>query len=229
MNCIIHTIANLLESKLIMRGLIRSFVKLCAQTLPISEPIYEFGSFQLPGQVGFADLRPLFPGKEYIGADIRNGPGVDIILDLQKLDLLSDSVGTILILDTIEHVEFPRKAIEETYRVLKPQGVLIISSVMNFPIHEYPNDYWRFTPEGFKSLLNPYDVVFVDIIGNKNFPETILGIGFKGTISETFIQNLKKRFFYWKTSIEGESWKQIVKQFIPPKFLPILRKFRKMN
>ena len=56
-----------------MRELIKQFVKICAETLPISEPIYEFGSFQVAGQEGFADVRPIFQGKEYIGCDIRGG------------------------------------------------------------------------------------------------------------------------------------------------------------
>jgi hypothetical protein len=38
-----------------MRESIKEFVKICAETLPIIEPIYEFGSLQVPGQEGFAD------------------------------------------------------------------------------------------------------------------------------------------------------------------------------
>jgi SAM-dependent methyltransferase len=115
-----------------MRELIRQFVETCAQTLPISEPICEFSSFQVLGQEDLADLRPFFPGKKYVGADMREGPGVDIILNLHHIDLPSDSIGTVLVMDTLEHVEFPRKAIKEVHRILKPHGILIISSVMNF-------------------------------------------------------------------------------------------------
>ena len=84
-----------------MRLLIRDFVSLVAASVPILEPIYEFGSLQVPGQEGVADLRPLFPQKKYVGCDMREGAGVDKIVDLHNINLPSDSVGTVLCLDTL--------------------------------------------------------------------------------------------------------------------------------
>lgn len=182
-----------------MRKSIKEFVKICSELLPIHEPIYEFGSLQVKGQMGFADLRPLFPNKKYIGADMRKGPGVDTILNLHNIRLPSELVGTVLILDTMEHVEFPKKAVEESYRILKSEGMLIVTSVMYFPIHDYPYDYWRFTPEGFKSLLKPFTFSFVDWAGNKKFPHTIVGIGFKGgSVSNNVMNKFLSKFKNWK-------------------------------
>lgn len=179
-----------------MRKSIKEFVKICSETLPIHEPIYEFGSLQVPSQVGFADLRPLFPNKKYIGADMRKGPGVDVILNLHNIGLPPESVGTVLILDTMEHVEFPRKAIEESYRILKSEGILIVTSVMYFPIHGAPYDYWRFTPEGFKSLLKPFAFSWVDSCGHPQFPRTVVGIGFKG--GSISMDKFLSKFKDWK-------------------------------
>jgi len=162
-----------------MRQLIKDFVEICSKTLPILEPIYEFGSLQVAGQEGFADLRPFFPGKKYIGVDLRSGLGVDVIMDLHNIDLDSESVGTVLIMDTLEHVEYPHRALKEVHRILKAKGMVIISSVMKFPIHEYPNDFWRFTPEGLKSVLRLFAYSFVSFVGNKEFPHTVIGLGFK--------------------------------------------------
>jgi ubiquinone/menaquinone biosynthesis C-methylase UbiE len=83
---------------------------------------------------------------------MRDGPGVDKLLNLHDIDLPSESVGTILCFDTLEHVEYPHRALEQIYRILKPDGIAVVSSVMDFPIHDYPYDYWRFTPEAFKSI-----------------------------------------------------------------------------
>ncbi len=149
------------------------------ENLQINEPIYEFGSFQVQGQINFADLRPLFPGKKYVGCDIRKGPGVDRVLDLHKLDLPDNSVGTVLTMDTMEHVEYPRKALSEILRVLKPGGIVIMSSVMCFEIHEYPYDYWRFTPKAFESLFKEFQDNYVTYAGKRSFPHTIVGIGRK--------------------------------------------------
>jgi len=208
-----------------MRESIKCFVKICAEILPISEPIYEFGSLQVPGQEGFADLRPFFPEKKYVGADMREGPGVDIILNLHKINLPSESVGTVLILDTLEHVEFVREAIEEVHRILKPNGVLVISSVMNSPIHDHPHDYWRFTPEAFKSLLKFFNSSFVDFAGESNFPHTIIGIGVKGSISEDTKDQFVKRVKHWKEhhgKYSGYGWTRLIKLFTPPVIRHIL-------
>ncbi|GAI36365.1 unnamed protein product, partial [marine sediment metagenome] len=157
------------------------------------------------GQVGFADLRPLFPAKKYIGADMRKGPGVDIILNLHGIELPSESVGTVLILETMEHVEFPRKAIKESYRILKSEGILIVTSHMCFPIHDHPHDYWRFIPEGFKSLLKPFTFSFVDFAGDKNNPHTVIGIGFKGDIVPNDIMDkFLPKFKDWKIKWGGK-------------------------
>lgn len=179
-----------------MRQTINDFVSIAASTLPIEEPIYEFGSLQVPGQEGFADLRPLFPGREYVGADMREGTGVDKVLDLHDIDLPSESVGTVLCLDTLEHVEDPRKALEEIQRILKPQGIAVISSVMCWPIHDYPFDYWRFTPEALKSILKPFSNSFIGFAGEKRFPHTVVGIGFKGECPP--LVKFEERYKQWQ-------------------------------
>lgn len=211
-----------------MRELIKQFVKLCAENLPIVEPVYEFGSLQVPMQIGFSDLRPFFPDKKYVGVDMREGPGVDAILDLHDIDLPSESVGTVLMLDTLEHVEFVRKAIDEVYRILNPNGILIISSVMNFPIHDYPYDYWRFTPEAFKSLLEPFNSSFVGFEGEGFFPHTIIGVGFKGSVSDEAMNVFKTEFQKWKAEWKKiDDRKNVIKLFIPPICVNFYQKFKR--
>ncbi len=204
-----------------MRELIKEFLKIVSETASIKEPIVEFGSLQVQGQEGYADLRSFFRGKKYIGADIQKGRGVDQILNLHNIDLRSESVGTVLIMDTLEHVEFPRKAIDEVYRILKPNGILVVSSVMNFPIHDYPHDYWRFTPEGFKSLMKIFPCFLVDFAGNKKCPHTVIGIGFKGTIKADIIEMLSRKIKIWKEfwtkeQVKHSKWRQSIGLFIPP-------------
>jgi SAM-dependent methyltransferase len=217
-----------------MRESIKQFVRICARTLPISEPIYEFGALQVEGQEGFADLRPFFPGKKYVGADLRNGPGVDVILNLHHIDLPSESVGTVLILDTLEHVEFPRKAIENVHRILNKNGILVITSVMNFPIHDYPYDYWRFTPEGFRSLLKSFPFSFVDSLGSLDFPHTIVGLALKHSNHHNFMKQFTKHCESWKRSWEDTTqrqsrWKQILKSLIPPIVLTLYYKTQRIQ
>jgi len=200
-----------------MRKCVRDFVRIFAEAVPAAEPIYEFGSFQASNSGASVDLRPIFPGKEYVGCDMREGPGVDMILNLHDMALPAETAATVLVLETLEHVEYPHKAMEEVYRITRPDGMVLISSVMNFPIHEYPFDYWRFTPEAFRSLLRPFHSSLVGFAGEHDFPHTVFGIACKGAWAPTNdlvrqIESWKKRWFYQ----EGNPWRQIRRQFTPP-------------
>lgn len=188
-----------------MQRSVRKFVKLCSEALPILEPIYEFGSLQIEGQEKIADLRPFFPNKAYVGIDIREGQGVDEIGDIQNTHYKDESMGTILMLDTLEHVQNPMKAINEAFRMLKPKGILIISSVMNCPIHSYPQDYWRFTPECVRMLLESFESSFVDYTGDSMFPYGLVGIGIKDKYDVKI-----------ETSWKDDGWRGYVNVMIPP-------------
>jgi SAM-dependent methyltransferase len=215
-----------------MRDVVKEFVSMCAAGLPIVDPVYEFGSLQVSGQEGFADLRPFFAGKRYVGADMREGPGVDVILDVHSIDLSSESVGSVLMLDTLEHVEFPKEAVREVHRILKPDGIFIASSVMNFPIHAHPNDYWRFTPEGFRSLLKPFASVVIDCAGEEKFPHTVVGIGFKGSVPEGAVADFRQKFGRWKeywSHISERRWKKLARLTVSPIRVDIYRKVRAVS
>jgi len=211
-----------------MRTSIKDYARLVATTLPTPEPVYEFGALQVAGQEGFADLRPLFPGKTYVGCDMRPGPGVDRLLDLHALDLPADTAGTILCFDTLEHVEYPHRAVEEMFRVLQPGGLLAITSVMDFHIHDHPHDYWRFTPDAFRSLLRPFTQVQVDWAGREIFPHTVVGLGVKGTTID--LAPYTREIAAWQRrwwNPKGRSWQTAVQQLTPPVLLDLYRRLKR--
>ena len=114
--------------------------------------------------------------------------------DIIKVLLVEESPRDVrLILDMLEHVEYPRKAIEEAHRILGPDGIIVISSVMCFPIHDYPHDYWRFTPEAFTNLLKDFGTSVVYTAGEASFPHTVVGVGFKGGISDETLERFRAR------------------------------------
>ena len=106
------------------------------------------------------DLRSLFTaGDEYIGIDMEEGPGVDIVLDLtadfEQIDKKLDKkrFGTIFCLSVLEHCKDPFKMADNLTSLLKPNGQICLSVPFAWQIHGYPNDYWRFTPEGIRKLF----------------------------------------------------------------------------
>src|SRR4030042_4519331 len=172
-----------------MRDNVRSFIECFSRVFCPLEPIFEIGSLQVPGQIGYADLRPFFEGKTYIGCDARKGPGVDRIENVEQLSLDNETAGTIVIVDTLEHVENPHRAVDEIYRVIKNSGMVIMTSPQNFPIHDYPRDFWRFTPEGFGFLLRKFQTVIIGAQGDTLNPHTVFGIGFKGEVDENLFMD----------------------------------------
>ena len=196
-----------------MRENIRLFVELVSRIFPIKGTVIEVGSLRIPGQDDFADLRPFFSNHTYIGCDISPGPGVDRIESAERMSFSDNSVIAVLNIDTIEHIKNPLKAVKEAYRILEDGGMLILSSVMNFPLHCFPSDYWRFTPEGLGVLLEDFPVRVVGAQGYELNPHTVYGIGFKtGAKNVDKIVERVNEFFYKFSSGLKELQRRISEQ-----------------
>jgi SAM-dependent methyltransferase len=160
-----------------MRRNTRALVQITARCLDLPQPVVEFGSYQVNG-TPMEDLRPIFAGKPYLGCDVRPGPGVDCVEDLERLTFGDGTIGTAVLLDTLEHVQDPVRAMAEVYRTLAPGGVCIATSVMDLFIHCEP-DYWRFTPAAFSFLFDPFGETLVGRQGNPEKPHTVFALGIK--------------------------------------------------
>ncbi|MGI8663296.1 MAG: class I SAM-dependent methyltransferase [Acidimicrobiales bacterium] len=163
-----------------MRPAVVEFARDVAASFPIDSPLIEVGARAAEGQEGIADMRAIFDAAIHVGCDIQEGLGVDRVEDVHNLSFDDNSVGTLISLETLEHVADPLRAVREMHRVLKPGGLLAISSLMFFPIHAHPWDYWRFTPEGFELLLEPFESKLVVAQGWEFMPEGVFGVAVKG-------------------------------------------------
>jgi len=57
----------------------------------------------------------------------------------------------------LEHLQGdPKDAIDETFRVLKPNGIALHTTCFMNPMHACPNDYWRFTPQALELLTTKH-------------------------------------------------------------------------
>lgn len=126
----------------------------------VTEPVLEVGSKDYGNT---PDFRSLFPNYEYIGVDMEEGKGVDIVMDLtdefsaivKKLE--NRSFGTVICFSVLEHCKHPFKMCDNISRLLKNEGLLFVSVPFSWKIHGYPSDYWRFTPDGIKVLFPECD------------------------------------------------------------------------
>lgn len=201
-----------------MRTTLFNLLEALAGSVDFPEPIYEFGAFRVPGQEHLPYVRDFFPGKRFIGCDLRPGPGVDEVQDLHRLTLPDQSIGTAVMFDTIEHVREPWRALAELHRCLKPGGLLLMSSVWYFPIHAYPDDYWRFTASGFSTLLQDFHPIAVGMCGLKRLPHTVFGIASRGPIDPAAERAIQAAVETWKRH-GARSWKEVMLEVSPPVLL----------
>ncbi len=208
-----------------MRKQVNEIVRIVANSLPKKIKVLEIGSLIVEGQEHLS-VRKYFPEAEYIGVDMQQGNGVDIVADCVDYcydcyESDSEVFDLILCLDMLEHAEDPYEVIESAKQCLKHNGVLLVTSVFNFKIHEYPNDYWRFTPECFKMLLWSNSRVYK--IGSELIPHTVIGIQYPENIYLNINTEINK---YCEEQTEKElRWQNIIDYF-PPHFIRLYIKIK---
>jgi SAM-dependent methyltransferase len=160
---------------MMMRDPVHNYVKEMISRYKFEEPILDCGAGWEPNL-----YQPLFPNKKYIKQDFQDydPPCIDVICDICHMTPMKDnSIGLVLLLESLEHIEHPQRALDEIYRVLKPNGLLIMTTVLSMGIHRCPKDYWRFCPDGIELLLRKYQILDFTLEGEPSFP---LGIWVTG-------------------------------------------------
>lgn len=94
--------------------------------------------------------------KEYIGSDYEAGLDVDVLADVHELSHVfgEKRFDAVISCSTFEHLKYPWIAAIEICRVLKPGGLVFVQTHQTFPIHGYPEDYFRYTQDGLESLFS---------------------------------------------------------------------------
>ena len=98
---------------------------------------------------------------ELIQLDIDPQRGPDIVGDICSANLGSDRFDAVVMSEVLEHVHSPHIALANIHKALKPGGKLILTSPFMLPIHEAPEDYYRYTRYGLAFLLRHYRSVAI--------------------------------------------------------------------
>lgn len=95
-----------------------------------------------------------------IGIDVQPQAGVAAVVDAHNLQQFKDGeFDCVLCTEVLEHLHTPAQAIAEMQRVLKKNGILILTTRFIFPLHDIPGDYFRFTKYGLKHLLRDFEIL----------------------------------------------------------------------
>lgn len=118
--------------------------------------VLEVGSLDVNGSV-----RSLFSG-EYLGVDMRDGPGVDQVVNAHALEAAFPpdrrAFDVVVSTEMLEHDAAPWVSVEQMRRVSRDDAWLLLTARGYdergcFEVHDYPDDLWRFSVNGMRHLL----------------------------------------------------------------------------
>lgn len=143
-----------------MRDMITGlFQKYCRTEEFNGKRILEVGSLNINGSI-----RPLIEGmkpKEYIGVDVQEGKGVDLVLAAENImeHFGASSFNIVISTETLEHVLDWRVAINNMKGVLKPLGFIFITvPPFIYQYHACPNDNWRYTSNDVAKIFDDFEI-----------------------------------------------------------------------
>ena len=121
--------------------------------------VLEVGAKNINGSIKdwIENLKP----ASYIGTDMEDGKGVDVVVKAEELldKYDANTFNLVICLETLEHIEEWRKAIDAIKDVLAPDGfILITARGIGTTYHPYPEDYWRYSIEDMAKIFADYDI-----------------------------------------------------------------------
>jgi SAM-dependent methyltransferase len=109
--------------------------------------------------------------KTYIGLDIQNGDNVDYVVEPGSQWPFDDSsFDCVILTQTLEHFSEVQEILNEVSRILKKDGLLMVTVPFMCPQHGAPYDFRRYTIYGLKKLFSKdykdHEVVALGNIGS---------------------------------------------------------------
>ena len=146
--------------------------------------VLEIGSRDVNGSL--RRMIEKFEPASYTGIDIEAGPGVDEICSVFEIvdRYGKNSFDLVVSTEMLEHIRDWRAAVSQFKQVLKPHGVLFITTrSYGFAYHEYPGDFWRFELEDMEKIFSDLEIEALE-------PDSIEpGVLIKARKNESFTEN----------------------------------------
>ena len=128
---------------------------------------------------------------------------VDVECSLtDHLPFRDNEFNTIILSDVLEHLPDVTVLWREMYRILQPEGKLLLNTPFYYPLHETPYDYCRYSEYALRNFAENvgFSVILIEAIGG--VPEILADIIAKQICKRkifckwpaVFVQNLALRF-----------------------------------
>lgn len=162
----------------VLTSLRNNLVNIINQSFQQKINILDFGCGNKPYKELFKDI-----SNSFIGADIEGNESADIIINMNgTLPSPDKSFDCVLSTQVLEHVENPKLYLDESFRVLKDNGILILSTHGFWQYHPDPTDYWRWTSAGLKKIIAEAGFTIENIYSIQSLPTISLQLWLDATL-----------------------------------------------
>ncbi len=179
----------------------------------IDESFIRIGRCQNLLEVG-CGTKPFYPiyskfVSHSVGTDVpfspHNQEKIDTLALATALPFKDETFDVVLCTEVMEHVPEPQIMLDEIYRVLKPEGTLILTTPFLVPLHEQPYDFFRYTPFALRYMLEKsgYDIIII-----KPFSELF------GVIISFFVQLQLKLWYALSVAMHAGKIYSVANPFI---------------
>jgi len=90
---------------------------------------------------------------------------LDFVQDLNEPLQIEDGIfDTVIVSDVLEHIRKPESLINEMFRILRPNGKIILNVPFFYWLHEESFDYFRYTRHGLKAMFEDagFEVLYLE-------------------------------------------------------------------
>ncbi len=125
--------------------------------------VIEVGSYNVNGspRAHIETLRP----SEYIGVDIEEGNGVDVVCRAEDVRKLygDESFDIVVSTEMIEHVRDWRMIISNLKNICRPNGIMLITTrSLGYRYHGWPYDFWRYEASDMERIFSDCQIIKIE-------------------------------------------------------------------
>lgn len=160
---------------------------------------------------GYFDIGTLPLSVEYANIDTSTNP--DYLCDAASIPVPDNSYDGVILAEVLEHIREPKVVLAEAFRVLKPDGKLLITVPFLYHVHGDPNDYGRYTEHYWREVLGEVGFGIVGVERQGGYYATLanmfkmrllvmqqedgMPVRLKRTVLSRFLIWFQKKAFKW--------------------------------